>query len=779
MRQLKINSDGRLCYYLGNREFITPSPVGLLVKDGRVYAPTSAEEACGGVRVEYPCGSVLLDVDEREGYHRIALKEIPEGSTDFIFGPYSTLGSDEGKVLGASWSDDGEVVCIQSLMPKVGGGISEISAENTTGIDISPCTAAAKRGDVVTLQCNACDRSKDRILDGIPTCGLKVKTEVEGLKGPDGLIEGSAVALVAAKNGEELLDIIIGMEKAEGLPYSTVDGIHAKKDPRTNSIYLIFSNGLTAAKRIELAMRAGVSCVYLSDMLGQWGHYTINTSAYPGGSEEIRELVKLAAQSGLTVGTHTLSNFITVGDEYVSPVPDVRLLKMDSTELACDVDKNCNEIALAKEKNYRFNTVLNAVRIDSELITFERFDPERRLLLGCKRGAYGTDPSCHGRGTEVARLWDHGYRTLFPNNELQDELADNLAGVIKELGIGRVSFDGLEGCYYNGQGEYGPAEFVRRVFEKSGGNFICDSSISGNYLWHAMSYANWGEPWYDSARRGGMNGHRLNNQSFFKKNLIPAMMGWYVVRASAGKYRATSPEDMEFMLSRSVAFDAGLAVDIEADTVNRHGRLGEYLDLTALWQDFRLNADIPEDIRRLMQPEESNWHLEKADGGWKLTSIVLRDNDLEYCDRDVSTEAGTIFRKTTEDGDERLRYHATTYMFDRPLDGRPEEIHFRVRVGRAGVGMMKDLTISSSARLHFEFTANGGDYLEYRGGNKLYHYDCDFNLIEEVEGDCSAPTFTIETAAFSEVRFATDRNENADYVMTEIRRRAEYFIPRK
>ena len=783
MSDLLILQSGMLCLTRGGEEVILSSPVGVLVKDGVGYLPLSAKNEGEVYRVQYAVGEVTLSMQQKEGYRKLTLLQVPADAERFVFGPYKTNGERYGEILGASWRADGSVVCIQSLMPKIDGGVGDpITLQ--TGAQIAQKEAAVQSADGITLQCYAQDRSKDRIYaygGHVIGYGGNVKGPIKGLEGPDGKMEGGAIVLIAAQSADELLNVIEKMEVAEGLPHPKYEGVYAKRNKRVSSAYMIFSGDVLPGEQlVEMAERAGVRCVYFSDLYDKWGHFTVNERAYPGGAGAIAALAARAAKEKISIGTHNLSNFITTNDPYVTPVPHGELLVMDETVLVRDIDATDAEIFIADENNYNEPRPLNTVRIGDELITYDRFDAERKSLLGCVRGAYGTHSAAHVVGDRVKRLWDHGYKTLFPSAALQGEMAERLADSLLACGITRTSFDGLEGCQYPGHGNYGTAEFVRRVLARYGENMICDASMTTNYLWHALAYCNWGEPWYDSERRGGNFVMRKNNQEFFKNNLIHPMMGWYKVNDAKGKFEATTPEQMESILSRMAAFDAGIALTMNSRVVRNHGLFGEYLDLVRLWEEFRFEADIPAEVLEKLREEYNDWHLEKDGDGWILTQLILRRQDLEYGDQCITTEAGAIYQQGRTDEERGLKYHASIYPVPNPERGLDDPFRFRLRVGHKGHGSMQDLAF---VNLHFHFTAKGGDYLVFDGGTTLKHYDEQFNLLEVVSGgDKPLPEEYLRPERdmhLIEMCYATDLDEAARYELTAITKRAEFRIGRK
>jgi hypothetical protein len=378
---------------------------------------------------------------------------------------------------------------------------------------------------------------------------------------------------------------------------------------------------------------------------------------------------------------------------------------------------------------------------------------------------------------------DHPYGVVFPDMELQDEVADSLGTLIRDCGIRKFSFDGLEGTAFSGHGNYARGRFVKRVIDIVGNELMCDGSNITHYLWHAFSYCNWGEPWYDDDHRGGMQSYRTRHQAYFKRNLLPGMHGWYQICLNAGRWEATQPETMEFMLSRSAAYDAGSALVFPAKVMTNHGMAEKYLQLARMWGDFRLHADIPPQIRERMQDEQSNWHLEERENGWTLTELIIRHGDLAYNDGIVRTEAGYVGQNASLAEDGTLLRHNSLYVMDANVPGQdePEPLHFRIRVGEPGCGFMKDLTLYDC--LHFTFTAEGGDYLEYYGGMELYHYDANFRLKEVLTGEGRPVVLGngsgVAGLLWGYLRYTTDSNPHARYLLSEIRVKQTYLIERK
>ena len=771
MYQFQLNQNGCIRFGDSVRICIQDEPIGILVHHQTAYRPQSASIYGSEADIQYPCGVCRIKITESDGYVKLTLISVPDGTDGFVFGPYETNAAYAGEILGAGWYEDGSVVCIQSLMPKVVEGASVPFTENKSGITLDGRNRPAVIcGNGVSLQMSSIDMSREiHRPDGFV---------IKPVPDSDASMIGAAVALLYEENADALLTQIGEMEPAEGLPHPLYSGNYAKRDPHASATYIVFGGtDLTHDEMVELACRAEVSCVYFSNVFDHWGHFTIRRDLFPNGVSDVRRYADQVNEGGVILGAHSLTNFLTPNDEYITPIPHSHLQVRDTTRLTADISADDTEIFIADAGHYGEKSTMNTFRIGDELIVFDAFDADHLRLIDCQRGAFGTAAAAHTAGDIVQRLNDHGYGTFFPDIELQDEVADNLGRTVRDCGIRKLSFDGLEGCDCTGYPEYARNRFVKRVCDIVGSDFLCEGSNISNYQWHAFSYCNWGEPWYDSIRRGGMYTYRYMNTLYMKRNLLPPMLGWYIIALNSGRFEATSPEMMEYMMSRSTAFGAGSAFSIGTEIAKNHGKIGEYMDMIRIWNRFSLMADIPKDVLERMQEEKTDWHLEETEDGWMLTELVLREQDLGYGDRVIGTEAGHVGDEVQMMG-KKIR-HSSTCVVDAPYPGfHPEPLHIRIRVGEPGHGSLSDLELYGAIR--FSVTAKGGDYLEYTGGVELYHYDCNYNLLEVITGIGHPLTFDGRHGfGWGAVRYTTDDDPTARYMLTEIRcRRKHHILPK-
>jgi hypothetical protein len=145
-------------------------------------------------------------------------------------------------------------------------------------------------------------------------------------------------------------------------------------------------------------------------------------------------------------------------------------------------------------------------------------------------------------------------------------------------------------------------------------HYIADASRTSHYFWHIYTRMNWGEPWYAGFRESQTE-YRLKNQAYFRRNLMPGMLGWFQMRPG------TSVADVEWMLARSAAFDAGYAFVTSFDALERNGAADEILTLIGLWEEARMAEAFSPEQKRRMEDVAREFHLARADDGWTLTEI--------------------------------------------------------------------------------------------------------------------------------------------------------------
>ena len=565
-------------------------------------AGLTADVKQGILRLKYPKSGVVISLKTRECPAYISMEIVsvkPEGIVDAVsWGPLALDLPGIGEIVGLSANDTITVGMMGLNVKTLGGEIL-----NEEGSDPSRSNSAKKIAGGSALQAYSLDRSKPRKV----TCwwGQFPGMPVEPMKNET--VKGSKVAFFASSPAQ-ILERIEEIELREGLPHPVIDGCWSKRSPRSGRSYLIadFSEE-TIGELLDYTARANLQTLYHMNAWKSWGHYDLNPEFFPNGMKGLKTCMEKASQKGILLGAHTLSNFINTNDPYVTPVPDRRLAVTGRSVLVKPSGAKDSTLQVASPE-YFTNTKadwLHTVRIDDELISYRTCTAEKPYrLLGCKRGAFGTNAEPHPQSAEVNKLMDHPYMVFFPNLELQQEIAVNLAKRFNETGFRQMDFDGFEGCLSAGQGDYGQELFAKTFYENLDHWVLNGTSMSKPFYWHINTYCNWGEPW-NGGFTEAMQQYRIDNQGLFDRNLMPHMLGWYLLTDS------TTLEEMEWMLARAAGYNAGFGMATSLKALRANPRTALLLDAIREWEMCRRDGAFPKELLPALRDPSKEFHLEK------------------------------------------------------------------------------------------------------------------------------------------------------------------------
>lgn len=600
-------------------------PLVTVCADNKLITPTKMTASGNQLKLTMSDGgTITLKQKESDVCITLEATNVPDKYEVLLFGPLAiNIHEVVGDVVGVA-QGDGLAFGIQALNIKTNAGIpdeygklvtetygySGKSAELSVASIPAYKLAAADISDGTVFHFSARRRNKQeyRQVQQIE------KSLVLPVEGEDGPIKGAKIAFFGSKNTDALARIG-EIEVEQGLPHPLFDGEWGKTSRAAMKSYLIsdFSED-NFDMILDKAKIAGFEYVYHSGPFLDWGHFNWDPKFTKGGDEGVKKMVDKAKAQGIAVGVHTLSNFTTTNDAYVTPVPSEHLLKQGVLTLTSDLDKEQTAIKIKKSDLFSMPMSLNAMQIDKELITYGSMEDQgdTYLLKDCKRGAYGTTASAHAQKTPLYKLWDYPYKTLFPDLVLQDKFADRLAELMNKTGLRQISFDGLEGCSYTGQDEYANSRFVTRFYNQLNHNVLNDASRLSHNLWHIHTRMNWGEPWGEAMRTGQVE-NRIKNQHFFQRNLFPRMLGWFLIRLADRNFECSTLEDLEWALSESAGFDSGYAMTINSNTLRRHGQIDKLLEAINNWDKLREAQAFTDEQKIRLKDPQTEWHLEKTD----------------------------------------------------------------------------------------------------------------------------------------------------------------------
>ena len=572
------------------------------------YEPTAAKFKSGVLSLVYQPINVTAQIKVIQKKTHVTFELIklntPDKVNAVIWGPYPTvINKTIGEVVGVVRNGE-YAIGIQSLNPKTIGGV----LNNSEGSNESRGSTAIAQSYGSSLQAFSLDRSKNRKL----TVWGRAEMPVQAI--PNETTIGSKIALFGCEESE-VLSRIGAIEIAEGLPHALINGVWFKQSPETGRAYLISDfDEQTVDAMLEYTQQAGLASLYHEAPFQSWGHFILDSVAFPNGRAGLKACVEKANKKGIRIGVHTLSTFINTNDPYVTPVPDKRLSVTGLSMLTDDVSAIATEIPVASDQYFKNteSSTLRAVKIGNEIIRFRAISTEAPYkLLDCQRGVYGTKASNRLRGEMTGMLFDYPYNTLFPNFELQQEIAGNLGRFFSETGVSHMDFDGHEGCLSAGEGDYGMQIFADKVIKDTKHTLVNGTSRSYHYYWHLCHYWNWGEPWYGGFRES-QGDYRLENQPFLERNYMPNMLGWFLLSPT------TTHEDIEWMMARAAGYNAGFALVARYKSLQKNPNTTQLLALIKLWQEaYRSKIFSSDQIARLKNPE-NDFHLEKSNQEWKL-----------------------------------------------------------------------------------------------------------------------------------------------------------------
>lgn len=626
--QIEIDSEGYFSsIQVEGKEILHKGkyPLVTVCADNKLITPTKMNASGNQLKLTMSDGgTITLKQKQSDVCITLEATNVPDKYEVLLFGPLAVnINEVVGDVVGVA-QGEGVAFGIQALNIKTNGGIPDEYGKlviETYGYSGKPAElsvasipdfklAAADITDGTVFHFSARRRNKQeyRKVQQIE------KSLVLPVEGADGPIKGAKIAFFGCKNTDALTRIG-EIELEQGLPHPLFDGEWGKTSRAAMKSYLIsdFSED-NLDMILNKAKIAGFDYIYHSGPFLDWGHFNWDPKFTKEGDEGVKKMVDKAKAQGIAMGVHTLSNFTTTNDAYVTPVPSEHLLKQGVLTLANDLDKEQTDIQIKKSDLFSMPMSLNAMQIEKELINYGSMEDQgdTYLLKDCKRGAYGTTASAHSQKAPLYKLWDYPYKTLFPDLVLQDKFADRLAEIMNKTGLRQISFDGLEGCSYTGQDEYANSRFVYRFYNQLDHNVLNDASRLSHNLWHIHTRMNWGEPWGEAMRTGQVE-NRIKNQAFFQRNLFPRMLGWFLIRLADRNFECSSLEDLEWALSESAGFDAGYAMTINSNTLRRHGQIDKLLEAIKNWDTLREAEAFSDEQKARLRDPQTEWHLEKTD----------------------------------------------------------------------------------------------------------------------------------------------------------------------
>ncbi len=690
---------------------------------GAEIEPTAVKAGKDTLAFAFEGGIVLtVRVSRKPEYLRFELVEVarPDRIDAVLWGPIrTTIGETIGEVVGVVRSAD-FAIGLQTLNTKTCGGRLE-NEEGTTG----GRTTATAEPFGSSLQAFTVNQARDRVM----TVWHQHKSvPVKAL--PGFRLDGSALA-VFGTHPAEALPLIGRIEVAEGLPHPVLDGEWIKTSGAAGRPYLIadFSEA-TADAMLEFTRRLGFPALYHSGPFKTWGHFDLLEDRFPNGRAGFKACVDKGKALGLRVGAHTLTNFITTNDPFVTTAANRGLMAAGVARLLEDVDAAGTGIVVDRGDCFRQASTLNAVLVGTEIVRYrEVTGTGPYTLTDCVRGAFGTPAAAHVRGDEARKLMDHPYKTLFPDWAMQEDLIGNMARFFEEAGAAQMDFDGHEGTCYLGRGDFGHVHFVESFLGRVGHPVVNGSSNIGHYYWHFNSYINWGEPWYASFRES-QSRYRFENQPFLERNYMPNMLGWFLMTPD------TRVEDIEWMLARAAGYRAGYAFVAEHESFLKNPAADAIIEAVRTWEEAKERGAFSADQRARLKDPERDFHLERAgEGRWALQNF----------DKLGFEHRGKVLQPGQPTGSE--------WTFENAFDPQPLHLHLYIAGGDDAEARRIEIEIDRFFRAAGPAVLKKGQSLLWDGSEHMSLYGDKGQLLERIAVGRALPplargthTVTVEAA---------------------------------
>ena len=246
------------------------------------------------------------------------------------------------------------------------------------------------------------------------------------------------------------------------------------------------------------------------------------------------------------------------------------------------------------------------------------------------------------------------------------------------------------------------SQWYNRLDENVKAHFLVGASRTQHYLWHIYSRMNWGEPWYAGFRESQTE-YRLRNQAFYKRNLMPGMLGWFRMTSS------TTVEDIEWLMARSAGYNAGFAFVTDMNSLKENGKTDEIFAILNSWETARLAGVFPEEQKEKMRDISTEFRLK-----------ILDDNTL------VLTQAYSHkFKhenKTRQPGEPLY----STFSFENEGDQQPIEMIITAK--NADISNIK-IELNNYKNLEFPVVLKKNQSIKITTEEKAIIYDENWNEV--------------------------------------------------
>lgn len=409
-------------------------------------------------------------------------------------------------------------------------------------------------------------------------------------------------------------------------------------------------------------------------------------------------------EAGLDLGLSVLANRIPTDSKYVTPKPSWHLLKQGVLDLQLPMDDSQTEFAVYHSDLFDQPANINVLQIGDELITYRTTEKvgDIHLFYNCVRGAFGTKKTAHPKNSPVYKLWDTPERTLLPDYELQNIMAQAEAKKLSKTDYPLLIFNDLKSYTHLGQGDTAIVHLLDTMHKYNPDKLLQGDLLTPNSK-HYLSRINENQLWNASMRTKIVE-TLTEKQEFYRNNDMPWMIGNFQIHLADKNRKATTLEELEWFLSKAAAFDAGFGLIFDAETMRQHGFTEEMLITINMWETLRLSNAFSERQKEALKDPYENWSI----------SFV---NDSTY---DLSSQyiSRRYFCNLEDD----------TWEWYSPYESR-----FALQIAVEGQGSISELRFETpNGILQLPYTIEAGQYLfyDYYFTGTVLTTDANYNQID-------------------------------------------------
>ncbi|HZK65382.1 MAG TPA: hypothetical protein VFC34_14660, partial [Puia sp.] len=506
------------------------------------------------------------------------------------------------------------------------------------------------------------------------------------------------------------LDVIEKIELAEGLPHPTIDGIWVKRPMAAKPFIAWFGvhdSLVTYARQLGFkAVQDEALGEYYYNPANRWDNKRVNFS---NGSMSIKEYTAITNKAGIAYGLHTLCEFIQPYSSDVTPVPNDSLCKVGSTVITHGVSPYDSVITIADRTFFREtggweDTRTNVLQIGKELISYDGVSTTKPYtLLNPRRGWNKTRVSAHHENDAIHKLMPNAYHGFAPDIYLQDKYAIAYASLLNDGGMDYIDFDGLESCWYQGQGQYSIKRFYDTLFRHLN-HYIRNTGSSvfeGN--WHYQSSLDVGGNLFNPVSNAfNIEGKDVRQMDF--SNLLHVSFGLLYF---SPLWNSATAENLE---ARAIGWDGQYMLGLSQRDVEKCGEKSGIFNAIRTWENAREANVFTKEQKQALQVLTNRFHLEQTGPKkWKLYPVKNLDARVSSMNNPDSTH----------------------FNISNPFPGQP--LQFRMEAKGSKGSSLGNLTLQlnhgKSLKLNADIKA--GQFLVC-DGHGLYITDENWNKISDI-----------------------------------------------